>query len=87
MHIREAIRDEIQFDDGLDFIVHCLIRLKKFIPASVVCTPVPAGLGHLSKAQRALAELYGLSDALIAAAALESPPVPGGSNSQTDYEE
>lgn len=49
--------------------------------------PVPAGLGHLSKAQRALAELYGLSDALIAAAALESPPVPGGSNSQPDYEE
>jgi hypothetical protein len=31
--------------------------------------PVPAGLGNLSAAQRALAELFGLSDALIAAAA------------------
>jgi len=31
--------------------------------------PVPAGLGHLTAPQRALAELFGLSDALIAAAA------------------
>jgi hypothetical protein len=31
--------------------------------------PVPAGLGNLTAAQRALAELYGLSDALVAAAA------------------
>jgi hypothetical protein len=31
--------------------------------------PVPAGLNKLTKAQRALAELYGLSDDLIAAAA------------------
>ncbi|HEY7314495.1 MAG TPA: hypothetical protein VH643_34420 [Gemmataceae bacterium] len=31
--------------------------------------PVPAGLGNLTASQRALAELFGLSDALIAAAA------------------
>jgi hypothetical protein len=37
--------------------------------------PVPAGLEKLSDAQRALAELYGLSDALIAAAAQASPPL------------
>jgi len=35
--------------------------------------PVPAGLGELTGAQRALTELYGLSDALIAAAAQGVP--------------
>ncbi len=38
--------------------------------------PVPAGLGKLTDAQRALAELYGLGDSLIAAAAQGSPPLP-----------
>ena len=38
--------------------------------------PVPAGLEKLSSAQRALAELYGLSDSLIAAAAQGSPRLP-----------
>jgi len=56
-------------------------------PGEMVQAPVPAGLGDLSKAQRALAELYGLSEALIAAAAQESLPVPDGSSSQPDYEE
>jgi hypothetical protein len=37
--------------------------------------PVPAGLGELTSAQRALAELYGLSDGLIAAAAQGAPPL------------
>jgi hypothetical protein len=37
--------------------------------------PVPAGLDKLSNAQRALMELYGLSDSLIAAAAQDSPPL------------
>ncbi len=37
--------------------------------------PVPAGLSELTGAQRALAELYDLSDSLIAAAAQESPPL------------
>ena len=35
--------------------------------------PVPAGLGNLTAPQRALAELFGLSDALIAAAAEGNP--------------
>lgn len=38
--------------------------------------PVPAGLGKLTAAQRALAELFGLSDALIAAAAAANPAQP-----------
>jgi len=38
--------------------------------------PVPAGLGKLTDAQQALAELYGLSEALIAAAAQNSPSLP-----------
>ena len=38
--------------------------------------PVPAGLGNLTAAQRALAELFGLSDALIAAAAEGNPGRP-----------
>jgi len=36
--------------------------------------PVPAGLDKLSRAQRSLAEFYGLSDSLIAAAAQGCPP-------------
>jgi len=38
-------------------------------------SPVPAGLEKLSGGQRALMEYYGLSDALIAAAAQQSPPL------------
>ena len=38
--------------------------------------PVPAGLRNLTAAQRALAELFGLSDALIAAAAEGNPGRP-----------
>jgi hypothetical protein len=38
--------------------------------------PIPAGLDKLTDAQRALTELYGLSDALIAAAAQDCPPLP-----------
>jgi hypothetical protein len=38
--------------------------------------PVPAGLGNPTAAQRALAELFGLSDALIAAAAEGNPEPP-----------
>jgi hypothetical protein len=37
--------------------------------------PVPTGLGQLTVAQRALTELYGLTDALIAAAARDIPPL------------
>ncbi|MGD0462814.1 MAG: hypothetical protein ABSB74_10030 [Tepidisphaeraceae bacterium] len=46
--------------------------------------PVPAGLGKLTDAQRALTELYGLSEALIAAAAQNSPP-PQRTDSEKDY--
>lgn len=38
--------------------------------------PVPAGLNKLTKAQLALAELYGIDDSLIAAAAQHCPPMP-----------
>ena len=37
--------------------------------------PVPAGMGELSDAQRALAEFYGLGESLIAAASRGSPPL------------
>lgn len=37
--------------------------------------PLPAGLGQLSDAQRALAELYGMDDGLIGAAAKGSSPM------------
>lgn len=37
--------------------------------------PVPAGLGQLTKAQRALAEFYEISDALLAAAARQAAPL------------
>jgi hypothetical protein len=39
--------------------------------------PVPAGLAELSEAQSALAELYGLSESLLAAAARKCPPLAG----------
>lgn len=55
-------------------------------PDEMVEAPVPAGLGDLSTAQYALAELYGLSEELIAAAAEESPPVSKNSHSKPDYE-
>ena len=45
-------------------------------PEETVEAPVPAGLRKPTVAQRALAEFCGLSDALIAAAARESGPLP-----------
>jgi cell division septum initiation protein DivIVA len=47
--------------------------------------PVPVGLGALSDAQRALAELYGLGDELIAATAQASPPIPTDVSPTDDY--
>lgn len=38
--------------------------------------PAPAGLDQLTAAQIALAEFYGLADALLAAAARNAPPLP-----------
>jgi hypothetical protein len=48
--------------------------------------PVPAGLGRLTPAQRALAEFYGLDDALLAAAARGGPALPerGGAGASPD---
>lgn len=43
-------------------------------PENTKESPVPAGLGRLSDAQQALAELYGLDDSLLAAAARSIPP-------------
>jgi hypothetical protein len=47
--------------------------------------PIPAGLNKLTRAQRAMCEFYGISDALIAAAARNSPPLPAGTDSGKDY--
>jgi hypothetical protein len=44
-------------------------------PEATKEAPIPAGLDKLSDAQRALMELYGLSDSLIAAAAQDCPPL------------
>jgi hypothetical protein len=45
-------------------------------PEETIEAPVPAGLDSLTKAQRALARFYGLSDALIAAAVQDIPSPP-----------
>src|SRR5437879_1011579 len=42
-------------------------------PEATKEAPIPAGLDKVSDAQRALMELYGLSDSLITAAAQDSP--------------
>jgi hypothetical protein len=47
--------------------------------------PVPAGLDNLTGAQHALAELYGLSESLIAAAAQNGPALPARSDSESPY--
>ena len=47
---------------------------------------MPAGLSKLTAAQQALAELYGLSKALIAAAARDSPPLSKRGDVFSQYE-
>jgi hypothetical protein len=47
--------------------------------------PVPAGLLKLTDAQRALAAFYGLSAALLSAAARNSPPLPSREDSGSGY--
>ncbi len=47
--------------------------------------PVPAGLDKPTDAQRALAELYGISEALIAAAAQNSPTLTEQRNFKNEY--
>jgi hypothetical protein len=47
--------------------------------------PVPAGLDKLTTAQRALAKLYGLSDALLAAAAQNGPALAAQQSAGNQY--
>jgi len=47
--------------------------------------PVPAGLKRLTKAQHALAELYGVSRAVLSAAASDSPPLQKKKNADELY--
>jgi len=54
-------------------------------PEETTEAPVPAGLGAIPDAQRGLAELYGLGDVLIAAAAHASPATPVRADSNTRY--
>jgi hypothetical protein len=49
--------------------------------------PVPAGLGQPTNAQKALMEYYGLSDALIAAAARDVPPLEKKNDARDQYAE
>ena len=49
--------------------------------------PVPAGLDQLTDAQTALAEFYGVADALLAAAARNAPPMPARPGSGNQYGE
>jgi hypothetical protein len=48
--------------------------------------PVPAGLDQLTDAQDALCEVYGLSEALVAAAAENGPALPAKKDSANQYE-
>ena len=56
-------------------------------PEETVEAPVPAGLQEPTHAQLALAELYGISESLIAAAAQESAPLPAATDRRTRYAE
>ena len=56
------------------YLAHLAIRSDgEHVPEERTEGPVPAGLGNLTAPQRALAELFGLSHALIAAAAEGDP--------------
>jgi hypothetical protein len=54
-------------------------------PEETQDAPVPAGLNKLSHAQRALMELYGLRESLVAAAARGAPPSSGQSDIRQQY--
>jgi len=54
-------------------------------PEATKEAPIPAGLDKLSDAQRALMELYGLSDSLIAAAAQDSPSLKAMTDSGIEH--
>ena len=54
-------------------------------PEKTIESPVPAGLHELSDAQTALAQLYEISGAFVAAAAQQFAPLPGKSDSCDAY--
>jgi hypothetical protein len=54
-------------------------------PEEMKVSPIPAGLKKLSDAQRALVELYGLDEDLVAAAARHSPSVHAQSEARNQY--
>jgi hypothetical protein len=56
-------------------------------PEETVEMPVPNGLREPTDAQRSLAEFYGISEALMAAAARESAPLPPVAEQRTRYAE
>jgi hypothetical protein len=56
-------------------------------PEETIEAPVPAGLDQLTKAQQALAKVYEISDALIAAASQEFAPLPLKVDMRAEYAE
>lgn len=54
-------------------------------PAETDAPAVPSGLANLTPAQEALAEFYGISEALLAAAAETSPPLPAETEVRRRY--
>jgi len=89
MHRLVPLRAEILDGDLRPlYLVHLAIACDgNHDPEATKEAPIPAGLDKLSDAQRALMELYGLSDSLIAAAAQDSPPLkalvdPGSEHAQ-----
>lgn len=81
------LRAEIQTGDLRPFyLAHLAISMDmNHDPDEERDAPVPAGLNTLTKAQGAFAELYELSDALIAAAASNNPPMPEQPDSAEPY--
>ncbi len=70
------------------YLAHLAIALDdNHDPEEIEEPPVPAGLGKLSAAQVALAELYGLDEHLLAAAAQNSPDLAPQADIQKQYAE
>lgn len=68
------------------YVAHLAIALdSNHNPESVEEGPVPAGLGELSSAQTALAEIYGIDEHLLEAAARNSPAIPPASHVRSRY--
>jgi hypothetical protein len=73
-----GIRNEIMAGDLRPlYLAHLALCLDDYHdPETTIEGPVPAGLNQLTDAQQALAEFYGLSDGIIAAAAEAGPKLP-----------